>query len=104
MPADRRAALYEALGAAGTAARDGPDHDGGRPGPRPPRAAAVAAGIDAGLALWRTANEAAAEAERARSIDQNTYASLLRMEQRVRLTATQAKIVLAEMLESGATR
>jgi aspartyl-tRNA(Asn)/glutamyl-tRNA(Gln) amidotransferase subunit B len=63
--------------------------------------AAVGKGIDPALALRRTANEAAADAERARSMDQTSYAELLRMEQKGELTSTQAKTVLTEMLASG---
>ena len=101
MPADRREALYEALGAAPSAAQKdqvvtvvGQDLDA-------LVLAVVAAGIDPGLALRRTANEAAAEPERARALDPKTYASLLRMEQSGEVTATQAKVILSEMLEHG---
>jgi Asp-tRNA(Asn)/Glu-tRNA(Gln) amidotransferase B subunit len=101
MPADRRAAVHETLGTQATQAQSDQiltvvdlDLD-------PLVLAAVDAGIDPGLALRRTANEAAADPERARSIDRGSYTALLRMEQQGELTATQSKIVLAEMLESG---
>ena len=63
--------------------------------------AAVAAGVSSGLALARTANEAANDAEAARSLDEEAYAALLTMEADGSLTATQAKAVLAEMLAHG---
>jgi aspartyl-tRNA(Asn)/glutamyl-tRNA(Gln) amidotransferase subunit B len=101
MPAQRRAAVTDALGGEVTTAESDQittvvdlDLD-------PLVLSAVAAGVDARLALRRTANEAAADAERARSIDQGSYIALLRMEQKDSLTATQSKVVLAEMLESG---
>jgi aspartyl-tRNA(Asn)/glutamyl-tRNA(Gln) amidotransferase subunit B len=62
---------------------------------------AVAAGVTAGLALARTANEAAKDPEAARDLDQEAYAALLTMEADGSLTATQAKAVLAEMLAHG---
>jgi aspartyl-tRNA(Asn)/glutamyl-tRNA(Gln) amidotransferase subunit B len=101
MPADRRAALVEVLGGDTTAAQMdqvitlvGQDLDS-------LVLAAVAAGIDPGLALRRTANEAAAEAELARALDHGAYTSLLRMEQNGELSSTQTKVVLTEMLSSG---
>ncbi len=63
--------------------------------------AAVAGGVAAPLALARTANEAAADAERARRVAPESYVALLRMEQDGALSATQAKEVLAELLETG---
>ena len=63
--------------------------------------AAVAAGVGSALALARTANEAANDAEAARSLDEEAYAALLTMEADGSLTATQAKAVLAEMLAHG---
>jgi aspartyl-tRNA(Asn)/glutamyl-tRNA(Gln) amidotransferase subunit B len=63
--------------------------------------AAVAGGVGAPLALARTANEAAADVERARRVEATSYAALLRMEQDGALTPTQAKEVLTELLQSG---
>jgi aspartyl-tRNA(Asn)/glutamyl-tRNA(Gln) amidotransferase subunit B len=63
--------------------------------------AAAEAGVDPALALARTANEAAAQAEAARQVDPGAYVVLLRMEQEGRLSATQAKTVLAELLQHG---
>ena len=66
--------------------------------------AAVAAGIDPGLALRRTANEAAADAERARCPRSGyLYASLLRMEQNGRSHGDPGEDVLSEMLDPEAT-
>jgi aspartyl-tRNA(Asn)/glutamyl-tRNA(Gln) amidotransferase subunit B len=62
---------------------------------------AIGRGVDAALALRRTANEAAADAVSARTLDHDSYAELLKMEQDGALTATQFKAVLARMLESG---
>jgi len=63
--------------------------------------AAVAAGVAAGLALARTANEAANDPAAARSLDPDAYVALLTMEASRSLTATQAKVVLGEMLSAG---
>jgi aspartyl-tRNA(Asn)/glutamyl-tRNA(Gln) amidotransferase subunit B len=101
MPAERRMRLLEALGGEATQAQSDQiatvvdldlDHL---------VLSVVAGGIDAGLALRRTANEAAADAELARSLDPDAYLKLLRMEQQGALTSTQLKAVLSEMLTSG---
>jgi aspartyl-tRNA(Asn)/glutamyl-tRNA(Gln) amidotransferase subunit B len=63
--------------------------------------AAAGAGVDSALALARTANEAAADLDGARRLDVAAYIALLRMEQDGKLSATQAKTVLADMLENG---
>jgi aspartyl-tRNA(Asn)/glutamyl-tRNA(Gln) amidotransferase subunit B len=63
--------------------------------------AAVAGGVAAGLALARTANEAATNADAARVLDVEPYVALLTMEGNGSLTATQAKSVLAELLAAG---
>ena len=101
MPADRREALFDALGVDPSPAQKdqvvtlvGQDLDA-------LVLTAVAAGIEPGLAFRRTANEAAADAERARALDAGAYAALLRMEQSGELTSTQSKAVLSEMLSSG---
>ncbi len=62
---------------------------------------AVAAGADPRLALARTANEAAAKADAARSLDPLAFAALLKMESSGQLSATQSKEVLAELIEGG---
>ena len=63
--------------------------------------AAVAGGVGSGLALARTANEAATDAEAARHLDLEPYVALLTMEAAGTLTATQAKAVLADLLAAG---
>ncbi len=63
--------------------------------------ATVAAGAEARLALARTANEAAAKSEGARSLDPAAYAALLRLEADGKLSATQSKTVLSELIDSG---
>jgi len=62
---------------------------------------AASSGVDAPLALARTANEAAADAGRALEVDPAAYGALLLMEQEGKLTPTQAKAVLADLFESG---
>jgi aspartyl-tRNA(Asn)/glutamyl-tRNA(Gln) amidotransferase subunit B len=62
---------------------------------------AVAAGVAPGLALVRTANEAATDAEAARRLPPGDYVALLTMEAAGTLTATQAKEVLGELLSAG---
>jgi aspartyl-tRNA(Asn)/glutamyl-tRNA(Gln) amidotransferase subunit B len=62
---------------------------------------ATGSGIDSGLALARTANEASAHPDGARRLEPAGYVALLRMEQDGTLSATQAKTVLADMLENG---
>ena len=62
---------------------------------------AVEAGIEPALAVARTANEAAANAEGARGVDPRAYVELLRMEQDQRLSATQTKAVLGDLLAHG---
>ena len=63
--------------------------------------AAAGAGVDSALALARTANEAAADLDGARRLDVAAYIALLLMEQDGKLSATQAKTVLTDMLENG---
>ena len=63
--------------------------------------AAIERGADPRLALARAANELAADIEAARALDPAAFTALLRMEADRRLTATQAKSVLAELLASG---
>ena len=63
--------------------------------------AAVAGGVGSGLALARTANEAATDAEAARALDPKSYVELLTLEGAGSLSATQAKAVLAELFARG---
>ena len=62
---------------------------------------AVAAGVGSGLALARTANEAATDAAAARALDPKDYVALLTLEAQGSLSATQAKSVLAELFARG---
>jgi aspartyl-tRNA(Asn)/glutamyl-tRNA(Gln) amidotransferase subunit B len=63
--------------------------------------AANADGADFRLALTRAANEAAAKPEAALGLDPQAFSSLIKLESAGSLTATQAKAVLAEMLDNG---
>ncbi|MHB8681681.1 MAG: Asp-tRNA(Asn)/Glu-tRNA(Gln) amidotransferase subunit GatB [Acidimicrobiales bacterium] len=63
--------------------------------------AAAEAGVDVALALARTANEAAADTDKARVVDPGAFSALLRMEQQGTLSATQTKAVLADLLAHG---
>jgi aspartyl-tRNA(Asn)/glutamyl-tRNA(Gln) amidotransferase subunit B len=63
--------------------------------------AVVAAGAEARLALARTANEAAAKADGARGLDAAAFAGLLGMEAAGKLSPTQVKTVLAELIDAG---
>jgi aspartyl-tRNA(Asn)/glutamyl-tRNA(Gln) amidotransferase subunit B len=62
---------------------------------------AVAAGADPRLALARAANEAAANPDAARLLDPVAFAGLVKMESSGRLSATQSKEVLAELMANG---
>ncbi|HEY5251916.1 MAG TPA: Asp-tRNA(Asn)/Glu-tRNA(Gln) amidotransferase subunit GatB [Acidimicrobiales bacterium] len=102
MPADRRAALVQLLGDEGTSeARTDQITTVVEHGLDVLMTAAVRGGVGAALALARTANETSAEPERARVLDPASYTALLRMEQDGTLSATQAKVVLSDLLENG---
>ncbi len=102
MPAERRAALAALFGSDGTsAARTDQIATVVEHGLDRLMTTAVDAGIGAPLALARTANEASAEPERARALDHRSYTALLRMEQEGTLSATQAKVVLGDLLDRG---
>jgi aspartyl-tRNA(Asn)/glutamyl-tRNA(Gln) amidotransferase subunit B len=62
---------------------------------------AVAGGVASALALARTANEAATDADAARALDTRSYVELLTLEANGSLSATQAKAVLAELFVRG---
>jgi aspartyl-tRNA(Asn)/glutamyl-tRNA(Gln) amidotransferase subunit B len=62
---------------------------------------AVDAGADPRLALARAANEAAADPEAARALRPESFAALVKMESAGRLSATQSKEVLAELMSKG---
>jgi aspartyl-tRNA(Asn)/glutamyl-tRNA(Gln) amidotransferase subunit B len=104
MPADRRLRLRQLLEAGArpvTPAQDDQIATVVELDLDPLVVAAAEAGIPTGLALARTANEAAAGGDTARSLDRRSYVALLRMEDQGELTATQVKAVLADMLEHG---
>ena len=103
MPATRRARQIELLSDAGDVTPSQADQvatvvDLGLDGLV---TAAVAGGVGSGLALARTANEAATDPEAARHLDPEPYVALLTMEAAGALTATQAKAVLADLLSAG---
>ncbi|MCL2394609.1 MAG: Asp-tRNA(Asn)/Glu-tRNA(Gln) amidotransferase subunit GatB [Acidimicrobiaceae bacterium] len=98
MPADRRAKVAAAAGLA-------PDSDAVVTVVRldldPLVDAAVAAGVDAGLAVRRLANEVAASIESVPALDVDAFVSLLGMEGRGELTTAQARTVLRTLLADG---
>ncbi len=63
--------------------------------------AAISAGADGARAVTRAANELAADLDGARRLGPAPFASVLLMEDRGQLTATQAKQVLAQVLAEG---
>jgi aspartyl-tRNA(Asn)/glutamyl-tRNA(Gln) amidotransferase subunit B len=102
MPADRREALVQLLGPEGSSqARKDQIATVVEHGLDVLMAAAVHGGVGAPLALARTANETSAQPELARALDPARYTALLRMEQAGTLSATQAKVVLGDLLENG---
>ncbi len=62
---------------------------------------AINAGADARIAMNRASNELASRTERARELSPEHFAALIKMESGGKLTPTQAKQVLADMLDSG---
>jgi aspartyl-tRNA(Asn)/glutamyl-tRNA(Gln) amidotransferase subunit B len=101
LPAERRVALVALLGGSPTDAELDQVHavvdqqlDG-------LVTAAVARGVAAPLALVRTANEVAADVEAGRALDPSAFADLLALEESEKLSATQAKTVLADLLANG---
>ncbi|MGI9032123.1 MAG: Asp-tRNA(Asn)/Glu-tRNA(Gln) amidotransferase subunit GatB [Acidimicrobiales bacterium] len=63
--------------------------------------AAVDAGADPRLALNRAANEVAADLDAGRALDPAAFTAVVEMEADRRLTPTQAKVVLADLLAGG---
>ncbi len=94
LPAERRVAL---AGVAGVAVTDAAVAAVVAQGLDDLVTAAVGAGADGRLAINRAANELAHKAPP----DAGAFAAVLRMEAGGRLTATQAKAVLAELVSSG---
>jgi aspartyl-tRNA(Asn)/glutamyl-tRNA(Gln) amidotransferase subunit B len=101
MPADRRAALAAALGGEPTEAEIDQIRAVVDLGLDGLVADATAAGAPTGLALARTANEVAAQAEAAATLAPQAFAALLGMEAGGQLSATQSKTVLGALLERG---
>jgi aspartyl-tRNA(Asn)/glutamyl-tRNA(Gln) amidotransferase subunit B len=62
---------------------------------------AIESGADGRIALARAANEIAANAEAGRSLDVAAFTKLVGMESGGKITATQAKTVLGELLATG---
>ena len=58
-------------------------------------------GADPRIAINRTANEIATQIDKAATLDIDAYAKLLTLESGGKLTATQSKTVLSEMLQGG---
>ncbi len=63
--------------------------------------AAIERGADPHLAINRAANEVAADGDAARTLDPDAFARLLTLEAAGRLTATQSKQVLADLVARG---
>ncbi len=63
--------------------------------------AAVSAGSPAPLALVRASNELAADVGAAQRLEPSSFAALCKLEASGELTATQAKAVLADLVEAG---
>ncbi len=63
----------------------------------------VSGGADRKIALSRAANEAAARPDEARRLEPASFAALVFLESGGKLTATQAKAVLSDMLDAVAT-
>jgi len=104
LPAERRARLRELLatpGAPPTTAQEDQIATVVEHGLDDLVTSAAEDGVAPTLALARTANEASADPDRARRLDRRAYGALLHMEEQGRVTATQAKAVLAELLERG---
>jgi aspartyl-tRNA(Asn)/glutamyl-tRNA(Gln) amidotransferase subunit B len=101
MPADRRAVLASALGAAPTGAETDQIHAVVDLGLDGLVTAAADAGVPPKLALARAANEVAAQSEAGLHLDPTSFVSALAMESGGQLSATQSKAVLGALLERG---
>jgi len=101
LPAERRAALVALLGSDATPAQVDQIHAVVDQQLDALVTAAVSQGVSAPLALVRAANEVAADVDAGRSLDPTAFASLLSMEESKRLSATQSKTVLIELLAHG---
>jgi aspartyl-tRNA(Asn)/glutamyl-tRNA(Gln) amidotransferase subunit B len=101
LPADRRAALAGLLGGAPSGAELDQVTAVVDQGLDSLVQAAAAAGVSAGLALKRAANEVAADVSAGRRLDPDAFATLCRMEESGQLSSTQARDVLATLLAAG---
>ena len=101
LPAERRAGLVGLLGGDPSPAQVDQIRSVVASGLDDLVTAASGLGAPAPLALARTANEVAADAERAGALDPGAFAKLLLLEAGGELSATQAKDVLAELLIHG---
>ena len=101
LPAERRAGLVGLLGGDPSPAQIDQIRSVVASGLDDLVTAACARGAPASLAVVRTANEVAANAERAGDLDPGSFAKLLLLEASGELSATQAKDVLAELLAHG---
>ncbi|MHB8333789.1 MAG: Asp-tRNA(Asn)/Glu-tRNA(Gln) amidotransferase subunit GatB [Acidimicrobiales bacterium] len=99
MPAERRAAVVALLGEASDAQRDAVDVVIDLGLERYVHATAAAGG-DVGVAVARVANELAAAGDVSK-LTEDAFVATVAMESRGRLSATQTKAVLADLLASG---
>ena len=102
MPADRRAALVELVGGSASEAESDQIRAVVDLGLDGLVVDACAAGAPARLALARAANELAAEGEAGLALPESSFVTLLEMEAKGELSATQAKAVLSAAV--GAAR
>jgi aspartyl-tRNA(Asn)/glutamyl-tRNA(Gln) amidotransferase subunit B len=101
LPADRRARLGALVGEENVSASTGQLATVVALGLDELVSAAIGIGADPRLALARAANESAADPDAARRLDPSSFAALIGLESSGALSATQAKTVLAAMLEGG---
>ncbi len=101
MPADRRSGLVEVLGGTATEAEADQVRAVVDLGLDALVTAAAAAGAPAGLALARAANEVASGGDAGQALSPESFATLIGMEAKGTLSATQSKAVLSELLASG---
>ena len=101
MPADRRAALVDALGDAATDSAADQIRAVVDLGLDTLVMAAIEAGAPATLALARAANEVAAEGDAGLALPPESFASLLALEAGGALSATQSKAVLSALVAAG---
>ena len=101
MPADRRARLAELLGGEPTDAQVDQLRAVVDQQLDSLVVSAVGLGVPAPLALARAANEVATDAAKGRVLDPGSFAALLLLEHAGTVSATQSKVVLAELLAAG---